>query len=70
MCATAVYFDDVVCGIGRFATAVAGWVVGKQCLSVASVGQVICCVFSGHKSVISLMLFEDVMLVLILCLLP
>ena len=38
----------MVGGVGWFATSVAGWVVGKQCLSVASIGQVVGCVFSGH----------------------
>jgi hypothetical protein len=40
----------VVGGIGWFATSVARWVVCKQCLSVASICQVIGCVLSGHWS--------------------
>jgi hypothetical protein len=48
MATATVYFNDVVGGIGWFATSVAGWVVCKQCLSVASICQVVGCVLSGH----------------------
>jgi hypothetical protein len=48
MATATVYFNDVVCGIGWFSASVAGWVVCKQCLSVASICQVIGCVLSRH----------------------
>jgi hypothetical protein len=48
MATATVYFNDVVGGIGWFAASVAGWVVCKQCLSVASICQVVGCVLSGH----------------------
>jgi hypothetical protein len=56
----------VVGCIGWFAASVAGWVVCKQCLSVASICQVIGCVLSGHWLVISLRLYANVMLVRLL----
>ena len=48
MATATVYFNDVVGGVCWFAASVAGWVVCEQCLSVASICQVIGCVLSGH----------------------